>query len=397
MRIAVASQFYTPVRFGGAEVSTQYLCEALTRRGHEVHVITTRLPGLTNGDVINGVRVSRADWGNVYAWDGGARPAPLRLIWHGVDTWNPKARSIAFAWLENCRPDVFHTNTLAGISCSIWGSAKSLGIPIVHTLRDYYLMCPKSSMFKGGLNCPEQCYPCAGLSFPKRLASNHVGAVVGNSAFILNRHCEAGYFRKAVTRRVIHNISGFHLDGHENHPAFPAKPLRVGFLGRLDRSKGLETLLKAAEKISEAKIAVKIGGEGDPTYEKWLREHFTRPNVQFLGRVSAQDFLRAVDLLVVPSLWHDPLPRVIFEAYAAGVPVICSDRGGSKEIVADAASGFLFNGGDADELSALLMRIADEKGLLSKLRSGAAERASSFTADVITSAYESVYAQVCGR
>jgi glycosyltransferase involved in cell wall biosynthesis len=249
-------------------------------------------------------------------------------------------------------------------------------------------------MFKHGLNCFGQCHLCAAFSFAKRNASKQVDGVVGNSNFILKRHLEAGYFPKSSVRTVISNISGVCSTFRRNQNWSSAGPVKVGFLGRLHPSKGVETLLEAVKDVSPDSVVVRIGGEGQREYEQKLRTSYRQPNVQFLGRVDAADFLKTVDLLVVPSLWHDPLPRVIFEAYACGVPVICSDRGGSKEIVAEGVSGFVFNGGDSASLRALLLRLANESGLLNTLGRGAADLALRFTSDEIASAYEEVYLQV---
>lgn len=394
MRLAFASQLYAPIRFGGAELSTQLLCEALARRGHDVHILTTQLPGLMECETVNGVQVRRVASPNIYAWDGQKRPPLQTGIWHGIDIWNPVMLARARSWLMKTQADVFHTNTIAGMSVSLWQAARSLNLPVVHTLRDYYLMCPNSSMFRNGLNCFKQCLLCTGFSFAKRMASRQVSGIVGNSKFILKRHLEAGYFSKTFVKAVISNISGVCSTFRRNQSRSTTGPIKVGFLGRLHPSKGVETLLKAVKDVSSDSVVVRIGGEGQKEYEQKLKASFRQPNVQFVGKVQAEDFLKSVDLLVVPSLWHDPLPRVIFEAYACGVPVICSDRGGSKELVAEGVSGFVFNGGDSASLRTLLVRLTKENGLLNTLSQGAAGLAPHFTSGEIASAYEEVYAQV---
>src|SRR5262249_15917140 len=76
---------------------------------------------------------------------------------------------------------------------------------------------------------------------------------------------------------------------------------------------------------------------------------------EFAGRVPPEempDFMRSIDLLVVPSLWPENLPIIILEASAAGVPVIASDVGGISEMIAD--KRFLFAPGSVEGLAACL-------------------------------------------
>ena len=81
-----------------------------------------------------------------------------------------------------------------------------------------------------------------------------------------------------------------------------------------------------------------------------LRDRSCGLHVEFPGKVSPAAFYESVDVTVVPSLWHEPLARVIFESFAHGVPVIASSRGGSPELVVPGRTGWLF---DPDEPAAL--------------------------------------------
>ena len=62
-----------------------------------------------------------------------------------------------------------------------------------------------------------------------------------------------------------------------------------------------------------------VGGRGDPghdpRYERELVRRFTGPNVSFLGLVEPDRFLGSIDILVVPSLWQENSPRVVYEAF----------------------------------------------------------------------------------
>jgi glycosyltransferase involved in cell wall biosynthesis len=85
--------------------------------------------------------------------------------------------------------------------------------------------------------------------------------------------------------------------------------------------------------------------------------------VAFPGFVRPDAFFREIDVLVAPSTWPDPLPRVVLEAYAAGVPVLGARAGGVPELIGADRPGWLFPPGD---VAALFERLA---GLLRAGRS----------------------------
>jgi len=68
-------------------------------------------------------------------------------------------------------------------------------------------------------------------------------------------------------------------------------------------------------------------------------------------------------------LWFESGPQVIYEAFAAGVPVIGSRRGGIAELVSHGETGFLFEPASARELASLLARFAADPASLRTLRS----------------------------
>jgi glycosyltransferase involved in cell wall biosynthesis len=64
--------------------------------------------------------------------------------------------------------------------------------------------------------------------------------------------------------------------------------------------------------------------------------------------------------LIVPSLWYEGAPRIILEAYAAGVPVLASRIGALPELVEHGASGLLFPPNEVAALATAVTRLADD-------------------------------------
>lgn len=399
MNILLASSLYPPNVLGGAERSVQLLAETLTERGHRVAVVTTQPQGDEAEAELNGVRVHYVPVRNVYRpFSDNVRNA-LKPAWHAVDTSNPLMAAAVGRVLRQERPDLLHTNTLAGFSPRVWAAAKRLGVPVVHTIRDHYLLCIRSSMFRDGENCSRRCAECWALSLPRVAATRQVDAVSAVSRYMLEHHLAFGAFRRTPVRRVIHNA---YQPGPSEKAASPAPadgvdgPLRVGFLGRLHPTKGVEMLLKAAALLPGDAVHVVLAGRGESDYERYLRERFAGSNVTFLGFTDPADLFARIDVLAVPALWHEPFPRVTFEAFAHGVPVVASRRGGIPEAIDEGCTGLLFDPDAPSELAGHLRSLASDRVALARMGRAAREAAAAYRPETVAAQYESLYAEVVG-
>jgi len=111
--------------------------------------------------------------------------------------------------------------------------------------------------------------------------------------------------------------------------------ITVGYIGRLDTHKGVETLLKAALRMQDIKFL--IAGTGP--LEEYLINKYQHKNISFIGRKKPEDFFQLIDLLVVPSI-REPLGNVAIEAGFFSLPVIAANIDGLPEII-DENSGIL--------------------------------------------------------
>jgi glycosyltransferase involved in cell wall biosynthesis len=359
MKLTIINSLYHPHRVGGAELSVQSIAEGLVRCGTQVTVLTLAgafEPGISE---FNGVEIVRLPLSNLYWPFNTHRPKPWkRLLWHAIDTVNPVPVTQVTSELRRRRPDVLQTHNLAGFGPQVWLAAKSLGIPIVHTIHDYYLLCPKSTMFKQSRSCTRQCLGCKAVRTPHRMLSKLVASVVGVSSFVLNRHLQAGLFPNAVSK-VIYN--GFDLDTAANTTTAPAREdgrTVIGYIGSISDAKGVSVLLDAVAGLNPKQFALEIAGVGKTDYQAELQTKFPLMNVKFLGKVPVNQFLPGIDVLVVPSVWAEPFGRVVVEAYLFGKPVVASHSGGISELVEDGVTGFLVKPGDAEALRSALNRFA---------------------------------------
>jgi len=369
----------------------QSVAEGMVEAGHQAVVATTVPQEETRTDWCNGVKVYYVRQKNLYYWPPRSTDnhVVLKPLWHALDTYNPwMAREVEHI-LEVEQPDVVHTSLLAGFSVSVWNVVKQHKLPLVHTLFDYYLLCPRATMFRNGKNCKRQCTECRPYSLPRRALSKQVDAMVGTSRFILDRHLELGCFAATPTKMEIYNA--YQTELSTRSPAWSTSGVRFGYLGRLHPTKGIESLLQAVDQLPTGSWNLKVAGRGSEAYERHLRTKYELPAVEFLGHVKPEEYLREIDVLVVPSVWHDPSPRVVSEAYAYGVPVIGSNTGGIPELVEEGRTGFLFDPSSPTDLAAKMRWFVDDSTLVGDMRVECLKRAENVTHKKVNEQYIEAY------
>lgn len=384
----MVNTLYAPYRVGGAEQSTQLLSEGLSRQGHDVAVACTSPKDCLEIRVVNDIKVYGVPLRNVYWPFEGRKVAALKGVWHVLNTYNPWMQKALGRLLDVEKPDIVHTHNLGGFTVAIWKAAAERKIAIVHTTRDYSLLCPRN-MFRSNENCQGQCWTCQPFAAPRCRLSRHVDVVVGISDFILNRHLRLGYFSNAHLRTVIHNPYNRPEDTHPSS-ACSHSALRFGFLGRLSPMKGVERLLEAVTTLDDPP-EVDIAGTGDDGYVRTLRNTYDHPNIRFLGFVDPTAFFSEIDVLVVPSVWHEPFGRVVIEAYAHATPVIASQRGGLPEIVCDGTTGWTFDPVETGSLRTCIERARNEPHRVEAMAKKAKAYASDFEVERHVDQYAFVY------
>lgn len=391
MNIVLICTLYPPYINGGAEISTMLLAKGLRRREHKVTIITTGMKDFY--EEVDGVSIYRLKNKNIY-WRYPQREKPLwkKFLWHIIDIYNIFYLNSLKKLLIKIKPDIIHSGNLCGLSCIVWRIAKEQSIPIIHTLRDYYLLCPQQAMMKRGHSCERTCCVCNMFSLLKKRVSHDVDAVVGISNFILKKHEDLGYFRNAKVFCVIANSIDkklFEQKMINNSNSLQEK--KIGYIGRIAPEKGVEFLIQAYSSCKNNYSKLLIAGDGNNNYVNQLKTQYSSENVIFLGYCSVYDFLSKIDLLIVPSLWNEPFGRVVIEAYSSHTPVLIANNGGLKELVFDGISKSF----ETNDLSSLITLLnAYFSGELLFDNSKFDEITERFTEDFIISEYEKLYVKL---
>lgn len=384
---------YAPHIGGGAEITLKILVETMAARGHEVCVVTTGPGRSTHVDTVDGVRVVRIGIHNLYwHFERAGTPKWKRLAWHLLDIYNLRMAQAVLGVVNEFKPDVVSCHNLAGFSAAVWLALRRAEVPVLQVLHDYYSLCPKSTMYSAGRPCHQPCLSCRVMRMPHARLSANVSAVVGISRYVLNRHLNASRFAGVGIKAVIPNARRGASSGR--HVKAPEGKLRFGYIGTLAPSKGIELLLDACAKLPSTVYSLQVAGRGEPAYEQHLQDRASRTTV-FLGTVEPADFFPSIDVLVVPSLWHEPLGMVVIEAFTYGVPVLASRVGGIPEMIEDGRNGWLFDPECPAELLACMQLLLGQRDQLRSYGEHALSSASAYTdLDAWAGRYESVLEQV---
>jgi glycogen synthase len=384
MKIALVSEIYPP-RAGGAGWSTRALALGLRSAGHEVRVITTSAgPEDPDGLCVGRLHI------------GGRKRLAL-----------PRAFARAVRALDS--DAIIHAqHSLAALGSLAADRDKR----VVVTVRDHWPVCFWSTRLSRGQPCPAcgwgpmtRCLtgrlrlpaPASWAMIPymrwdlraKHAALQRAGAVIAVSEAIATEVRSAG--RGAVD--VVPNI----VDPREIEAAgrvptvFPLPERFLLYIGKLAANKGAHLLVPA---VAEARTGLPLVVLGEGPLARAMKHDALAADVPLImrGWVHRQDVLSVLaraTALVFPSLWAEPLSRVLLEALALGTPIAAVATGGTKEIVTDGENGLLAE--DAHGLAAAVARLAHDQGLRQQLSEGARVRAQAFSPEALIPSYEAVY------
>jgi len=298
------------------------------------------------------------------------RPADIaRYLYNGA------ARRGIDELLREAPVSLAHLHIYYGqLSASILKPLRARGIPVVQTLHEYKLICPTYSLFADGAPCED----CKGghfhraiarrcnrgslvrstLSATEAWASRLLGAerevdhFIAVSDFLRDKVIEHGVAADKVT--TVHNF----IDATRIEPAHAAGDY-VLYLGRLERIKGIATLLDAIEPLTDVPLV--LAGDGaDRDLVRAAQQRLGRDRVDWRGFVGGRDLaqlIRGARFLVAPSEWYETFGLILIEAFAHGRAVLSSRIGGMTEIVSDGVDGRLFEPGNVEALRAAILEL----------------------------------------
>jgi glycosyltransferase involved in cell wall biosynthesis len=397
VKVCILAATYLPHKEFGAERAVRLLAGALADRGHEPHVVTTCGSKQPHAGRVDNHPVTYLPQHNFY-WSGDRdnKGFAAKVAWHARDSYNPAMGRAVGHVLDELRPDVVHTNILAGFSVAAWQAAHARRIPIVHTLHDYYLLCPKSNMFAGDEVCRSQCLACRMFAIPRTAATRLVAAVTAPSHAVLQPHLDRGLFGSAQVREVVQYVCPGPAEEPRDRPG--VGPPVLGFIGRLTADKGVTRLLDwMAGPASKEVPGLRLVVAGTGPLEQMVQAAAARDGrIEYAGYTSPADFFPRITALAVPSIWNDPSPVVIREAYGYGIPVAGSRFGGIPELIRLVDERLVFDTHDPRDMTRAI-ELALGPGERPALATACRQATEQFTAERVCEQMESVYRTVASK
>jgi phosphatidyl-myo-inositol alpha-mannosyltransferase len=348
---------------GGVQVHVRGLAEALRRRGHDTRVVAP------------GSRPPTDAWVRIVG-----RPVPI--------PYNGTVAPISFspgAWrrirsaIRSFGPDVVHVHEPLTPSTSMLVTLAASS-PVVATFHAYL---DRSRLME-----------LAGPAL--RRVSRRIDAAIAVS------DAAAEFLRRviAVPLEIVPN--GVDV-GRFAHAGEPARGLPAGrkilWVNRLDPQKGFGVMLDAFERLPADLEDVHLIVAGDGKDRDALRSAPApvRSRVLHLGTV-ANDLLpayhAAADLFAAAAVGQESFGIVLVEAMAAGLPVVCTDIPGYREVVRDGVEGLLVAPNDAAALADAIARVMTDRTLASALADAGRARAAGYSWETVLPRLESVYERV---
>ena len=387
MKILLTVHDFLPSSRAGTELYTYYLAQELKRRGFmvELFFVEKNQERSVEHQTYEGLPCTIIR-------------KPLKGFLNLFEEQDALVDRTFLECLERFQPDVVHINHLLHLSTNIPAIAHQHNVRVVFSLHDHWLKCPR--VFLLDLNehlcekttttkCIRCCHefysqyqlypPRSGIRGILDRSKSGVKiclsiAVEGYAAYRkMNRRekimgslikyvdlwiAPSNFLREIMVawglpeQKVLFLPHGMPhtLSGRVRHIR-QDEPLRFAYIGTISRHKGVHVLLEAFRGVDGANLA--IYGRRHPDFYVNFGDVLAQGNVAIKGIVTDDEkpkVLSEVDALIVPSICIENAPLVIQEAFVMGVPVICSDIGGMKELVRDGQDGLHFRVGSSKDL-----------------------------------------------
>jgi glycosyltransferase involved in cell wall biosynthesis len=309
---------------------------------------------------------------------------------NGKDGYRHKQMDDKFAELiKQLKPDIAHIGHLNHLSTGLIDEVKKLQIPIVFTLHDFWLMCPRGQFLTRSIGNENNFRLCEKQN-DKKCATDCYRVYFSGREENENQDIENWSYwihqRMIETREIVNKVdlfiapSNYLRNRFLNDFAVPANKIiyldygfpteyltqteksktksnyTFGYIGTHIPAKGVNILIDAFNQI-EDNATLKIFGRsnGQSTNALKALAKTSKNKIEFSGEYInhnlANDVFSNIDCIVVPSIWGENSPLVIHEAQSCKVPVITANYGGMKEYVQHKVNGLLFEHRNSNSLA----------------------------------------------
>jgi len=294
-----------------------------------------------------------------------------KILGIGRMVYSQQAKKKFKTLLADFHPDIVHMFAIqTHITPSVLDACREMNVPVVMSCNDYKPICPNYKLFHHGRLCED----CKGGRFYNAIknrcckdsiifsVASSIESYVHDALNIYRKNINLFLFASEFMAHKTEEFWGaatfrwrmlrnpFDTDKHLLH-GYSGEYLL--YFGRIIDEKGVDVLIQAAALAPELSLVIVGDGPEKKTLETTAMSLGIR-NVQFVGSKwgdDLNDYLRNCRGVIVPSLWHENFPYVILQAFAAGKPVIGSNRGGIPELVQNGKHGLIYEANEPDALA----------------------------------------------
>src|SRR5947208_16477609 len=363
LRIALVTEYYYP-HLGGICEHVHFFAREARRYGHQVDIITSKIPGAR--PEMHVIRIGESQ--PVYANGSQAR-----------FTWGRELRRDLKRVCSLGQYDIIHVHSPLSPVLPVM-AIEEADCPVVGTFHTYF----DRSFF----------YTLGNRYFQKRLDQLHAAIAVSHSTTIaLNRYFEANW-------TIVPN--GIDTDVFHPHVPRPAA-LRsdvpvILFLGRFDPRNGLTTMIESFKKVRGNNRDAQLVVVGDrPARKPYYPAAGGDPDITFVGSVLGE----RPGYYAHSAMYACPTTKASFgitllESMACETPVVCSDIYGFRDVVRHEREALMVHCGDRDALADGLVRLLDDETLRARLGKAGRQEAQVYGWPSVTDTVLDIYAGVLG-
>ncbi len=300
--------------------------------------------------------------------------------------------------IKEKRIDIVHVhNTLNLISPSVYYAALRCKVPVVQTVHNFRLLCPSAVFYRDGHVCEDcvkyglwcavkhKCYRNSRIQTLACVVNTKIHRITGiygkinyicltefNKKKLLqlkqikkqNVYVKPNFTREDIFKDMSKEIS---RGISKEMMVYEKRKNQFVFVGRLDKLKGINLLLKTWGMIEKNEAKLIICGTGP--MEEWCRQYIKKNRFQnvvmkgFISNLEVKQLLAESRALIFPTQWYEGFPMNILESFSVGTPVICSDFGNADDIVMEGITGCKFHYNSPDELIQAIKRLNDYKNI----------------------------------
>lgn len=427
MRVVLTTHLFLPEFAGGTETLVHSIASHLIGKGHEALVVTgfedksADILGAQFDEYVHeGVPVLR-----FRRCQNPSQPGfnPIRN-----DYDNPAFEARFAKLLTEYRPDIVHFHHLGRLSIKAIDLCNAVNIPTLFTATDYWSICPHQALLlpggaicngpaPGSANCLKHMVELtqsprvaaivkavpnfalatvmAGLKQIKPELPGTLGVTQAlakrrgliaqrertlRKIVVPTRHAQATLERNGITPREFKVLPfGIQDHGYIRRKRQLGERLVLGYIGQFMAHKGLHVLMEALRLLpADSPVDIRVYAKRPAADTDYVTDFFAATQrdvrLQYCGTFDNDQFpqvLDAIDVVVLPSIWHENMPLVSLSAQAAGCPLIASDVGGLSDVITHGKNGLLFEAGSAQQLRDCIMQLLVDNNLLYRLSDSA--------------------------